>query len=172
MAQSLAELTIEIALSYDGVREKGGNNRGPQVEAFQKSIGLDPGDPWCAAFVCFCMKEAAKRLGVESSFVYGGSCYKLWTRNVDLQMTKPGENCIFVLDHGLSKAGTRIGHTGFCVKPIIANADGHPGEQFVGSIETMEGNTNAAGSRDGDGCYHKSRQMSEFTGGYGWLRIE
>jgi hypothetical protein len=159
---TLAELAIQIALSYDGVREVG-RNAGPQVEAFQKSIGLSPGDPWCAAFVCFCIKEAAKQLGVDPKFEYGGSVYKLWTRNPDLQMFEPGENCIFLIDHGLSKAGTRIGHTGFCIAPFQANNN---------TLETVEGNTNAAGSRDGDGVYHKSREVSEFANGYGWLRIE
>lgn len=169
---TLSELTIKIALQYDGVREQGGNNCGPEVEMFQKSIGLEKGDPWCAAFVCYCIKEAAKQLGVKPKFEYGGSVYKLWTRNESLQSPDPELNSIFLIDHGLSKKGTRIGHTGFCIAPIVSNANGHPGEQFVGSIETMEGNTNAAGSRDGDGCYHKSREMAEFTNGYGWLRIE
>ncbi len=169
---TLAELTIQIALSHDGVRERGGNNRGAEVEMFQKTIGLEPGDPWCAAFVCFCIKEAGKQLGVTPKFQYGGSVYKLWTRNEWLQMATPETASIFCIDHGLSKKGTRIGHTGFCVQPLISNADGYPGEQFVEKIETMEGNTNAAGSRDGDGCYHKTRKLSEFTNGYGWLRIE
>jgi hypothetical protein len=158
---TLAELAIEIALSYDGVREIGGNNRGPQVEAFQRSLGLSPGDPWCAAFVCFCIKSAAKRLGVLPRFQYGGSVNKLWIRNPDLQMAQPVYNGL--IDHGLSKLGTRIGHTGFCIGPFQANND---------SLETMEGNTNAAGSRDGDGCYHKSREAAEMARGYGYLRIE
>jgi hypothetical protein len=160
---TLAELSIQIALSYDGVREKGGNNRGKQVEAFQASIGLSPGDPWCAAFVCFCIKEAAKQLGVKPKFEYGGSVYKLWTRNQGLQVTQPTQNCIFLIDHGLSKAGTRIGHTGFCIGRNQSHTE---------TLETMEGNTNSAGSRDGDGAYHKSREMSEFSKGYGFLRIE
>jgi hypothetical protein len=160
---TLAELAVEIALSYDGVREHGGNNRGPEVEMFQKAIGLVPGDPWCAAFVCFCIQQAAKNLGIKLRFQYGGSVYKLWTRNVDLQMSEPAENCIFLINHGLSKAGTRIGHTGFCVGRNQSHTE---------TLETMEGNTNAAGSRDGDGCYHKSREMAEFSNGYGFLKIE
>ena len=160
---TLAETAVQIALSYDGVREVGGNNRGPDVEMFQASIGLEPGDPWCAAFVCFCIKKAALSLGMEPKFQYGGSVYKLWTRNPDLQVAEPGQNCIFLLNHGLSKAGVRIGHTGFCVGRNPDNFD---------TLETMEGNTNAAGSRDGDGCYHKSREMAEFAHGYGFLRIE
>jgi len=159
---TLALTALQIALSYEGVREKGGNNCGPEIEMFQKSIGLEKGDPWCAAFVCFCIKEAAKNLGAKPKFEYGGSVYKLWTRNPGLQMSEPTENCIFLIDHGLSKAGTRIGHTGFCVGRNQSHTE---------TLETMEGNTNAAGSRDGDGCYHKSREMAEFAKGYGFLKI-
>lgn len=159
---TLAELSIQIALSYDGVREVGRND-GPEVRKFLASIDLNPGDPWCAAFVCFCVKEAAKQLGVTPKFVYGGSVYKLWTRNPDLQLSKPAYNSIFLIDHGLSKAGSRIGHTGFCVGRNQSHDE---------SLETIEGNTNSAGSRDGDGCYHKSREVAEFTNGYGWLSIE
>ncbi len=169
---TLAELTIQIALGYDGVRETGGNNRGPQVEEFQKSIGLVAGDPWCAAFICFCIKKAAASLGVKPNFQYGGSVYKLWTRNPDLQMADPELNCLFLIDHGLSKKGTRIGHTGFCVGPFPSDPNAYPDEMFLDKIETMEGNTNAAGSRDGDGAYHKSRKLSELANGYGFLRIE
>lgn len=160
---TLAEVAVQIALSYDGVREQGGNNLGPEVWMFQKSIGLEPGDPWCAAFVCFCIKEAAKHLGVKPKFEYGGSAYKLWTRNLALALTAPGENCVFLIDHGLSKTGHRIGHAGF----VVAQNQSHSE-----TLETMEGNTNAAGSRDGDGAYHKSREVAEFAKGYGWLRIE
>jgi hypothetical protein len=168
---TLAELTIQIALSYDGVREVGGNNRGPEVEKFQASIGLEPGDPWCAAFVCFCIKKAAEQLGITPKFEYGGSVYKLWTRNPDLQLSSPDTNCIFLINHGLSKSGTRIGHMGFCITPY-QESPAYPDEIFFDKLETMEGNTNAAGSRDGDGAYHKSRKLSEFSNGYGWLRIE
>ena len=159
---TLAELAVQIALQYDGVRETARND-GPEVRMFQRSIGLKPGDPWCAAFVCYCIQDAAKQFGVTPKFQYGGSVYKLWTRNEDLRMSEPGPNCVFLIDHGLSKTGKRIGHTGFCVGVNQSHTE---------TLETVEGNTNAAGSRDGDGCYHKSRELSEFTKGYGFLLIE
>jgi len=169
---TLAETAIQIALSYDGVREQGGNNCGPEVEMFQKSIGLDPGDPWCAAFVSFCIQQAAKQLGVTPKFKYGGSVYKLWTRNAGLQVVTADSNTVFCINHGLSAKGVKIGHTGFCITPRASNPNAYPDELVLDELETMEGNTNAAGSRDGDGCYHKSRKISEFAQGYGFLRIE
>ncbi len=160
---TLAETAIQIALSYDGVREIGGNNCGPDVEMFQKSIGLEKGDPWCAAFLVFSIIQSAKNLGVTPKFQYGGSVYKLWTRNPDLQMAEPTDNCVFLINHGLSKLGVHIGHTGFCIGRNQDNTE---------TLETMEGNTSVGGSRDGDGAYHRSREMSEFQNGYGFLRIE
>ncbi|MEI8082747.1 MAG: permease, partial [Actinomycetes bacterium] len=43
-----------------GVREVG-NNGGTQVRAYQGATDLDPGAwPWCAAFVCWCLREWIK----------------------------------------------------------------------------------------------------------------
>ena len=53
--------------------------------------------------------------------------------------------------------------TGFCVAVNPSHTE---------TLETMEGNTNAAGSRDGDGAYHKSRQVAEMARGYGYLAIQ
>ena len=55
-----AEKLIEVAKAEDAkrVREVGGMNRGPDVETYQKTVGLSPGSPWCAAFVAYGVKEA------------------------------------------------------------------------------------------------------------------
>lgn len=158
---TLGQAAVNIALSYEGVHEIGGNNRGPEVEMFLRSQGLPPGNPWCASFACFCIMHAAKSLGVTPRFVYGASVYKLWTRNPSLQLSQPEENCLFLLDHGLSKAGTRIGHTGFVITPT----------DEYDLMTTMEGNTDSAGSRSGGNAMRRTRNISEFTKGYGWLKI-
>jgi hypothetical protein len=158
---SLGEAAVNIALSYEGVHETEGHDRGPEIDMFLRSQGLPPGKPWCASFVCFCIMHAAKSLGVTPKFQYGGSVYKLWTRNPSLRLMEPEGNCVFLIDHGLSKAGQRIGHTGFVITP--------PDEYDL--ITTMEGNTNAAGSRTGGQAMRRTRNISEFTKGYGWLKI-
>src|SRR5258708_4267043 len=49
---------IEIAKEQVGIHEVGGNNQGPQIREFQKATTLNPGPwPWCAAFVCWCIRE-------------------------------------------------------------------------------------------------------------------
>ena len=49
-----------------GVKEKTGSNDGVQVERYLKSIGLNKGQPYCAAGQYYCYSEAAKRLGIDS----------------------------------------------------------------------------------------------------------
>ena len=68
MAQATAQrmialLALRIAQDYAaaGVHEEGGNNRGDQVEFFQRLMGGAPGDSWCADFVCSCLVKAYAR---------------------------------------------------------------------------------------------------------------
>ena len=157
----LGQASVNIALSYEGVHETEGHDRGPEIDMFLRSQGLPPGNAWCASFVSFCIMHAAKSLGIKPRFVYGGSVYKLWTRNPSLQLKAPEENCVFLLDHGLSKGGQRIGHTGFVITPT----------DEYDLMTTMEGNTDESGSRSGGHAMRRTRNVSEFAKGYGWLRI-
>lgn len=135
----------KIAQTYSsqvGVRELTGNNDGKAVETYLHYCGLSKGQPWCAAFVCW---------------VYGqnnvhnpksGFCPDLFKTNrvIWRRSTKynglPVSGDIFGIYFPEKR---RIAHTGFIDK--------------WGSIQvhTVEGNTNQAGSREGDGVYQKIR---------------
>lgn len=57
--QPFVETLARIAESQIGVREVGGNNKGPQVQAYQAATWLaGTGWKWCAAFVCWCIYQA------------------------------------------------------------------------------------------------------------------
>jgi hypothetical protein len=45
-----------------GAREIGGNNRGPFVAKYLGPSGLKPPQPWCAAFVSWCLLRATRKL--------------------------------------------------------------------------------------------------------------
>lgn len=47
-----ASLTA-VARHFTFVRETQGANRGAWVGLFQRHVGIQPGDPWCAAFLSF-----------------------------------------------------------------------------------------------------------------------
>lgn len=65
----------------------------------------------------------------------------VFQKSKHLKEAKPGD--VFTLYY--AKLG-RIGHTGFYDRPVNSSV-----------FETVEGNTNMAGSREGDGVYRKKR---------------
>lgn len=149
---------IRIALSQEGVREVNGSNSGPEVDQYLASVHADPGNPWCSAFASWCIINAAEALGIKPEMKFSASTYGLWTKNPNLQMATPTDNCIFLINHGLSKQGNRIGHVG-----LVVSVDGEV-------LKTCEGNTSVNGSRNGDGVYIRQRHVSEIT--YGFLKIQ
>lgn len=57
---------LEVAIDEIGNGEAGRNNAGPDVARYFDEPGRESAiGPWCAAFVSYCMEEAARRLGIE-----------------------------------------------------------------------------------------------------------
>lgn len=156
--------SIRLAISYVGTKEVG-NNRGELVEKVQAFCGARPGDPWCAAFVSWCVLKAA--VTWFPTFARSASALRLLARNVSLGVTPSearkllaaGTPLVFVMDHGHGK-----GHTGFALSLL-------PGDL----LHTVEGNTGPGPSapaqdRDGDGVHERrDRRFADVDGG--WLRI-
>ena len=136
-----------IYTSFIGVREKTGTNDGPEVEMFLHSVGLGKGYAWCAAFVKYCMLEA----GIKAAERMNGMAMS--TENKKNFVFKNGK---FIKEPQPGDVGTlyyarlnRIGHTFFWDKKV---------NQSI--FESVEGNTNMAGSREGDGVYRKKRSYN------------
>ena len=146
--KSLASRLGEILMTKEGVREIPLNsNRGPDVEAFQASTWLSgTGWAWCAAYVCWGIRELGKEFALpfarpETAAAYG---FEEWAKQQGLKLFKPagkilaGDIVIFTFSH--------IG---------VAVAD-----EAGGYIETIEGNTDSGGSREGNGAYRRRRAKS------------
>jgi hypothetical protein len=137
---------LSFAQTQVGVMEKPpGSNKGPEVQAYQKSVGIPAGTFWCAAFVYFCFDEAAKKLGMTNPVFKTGGCLHHWNNSSakkvkaaaardDPSLVKPGH--IFIIDHGQGH-----GHTG-----IVKRVEG-------GRLITIEGNSNPNGSSNGIGVF-------------------
>ncbi len=153
---------LVIAESQEGVREKPANsNLGPEVETYQRTAGVTPPTPWCAAFVYWSFERAAAELGLDNPLVRTGGVMDHWgqarsrgirsitARQVeeDPSLVQPGQ--IFFMDHGNGK-----GHAGL-VKRVSGDL-----------ITTIEGNTNSAGAREGDGVYLRKRKLSDINAGF------
>jgi hypothetical protein len=158
--QSVRGLALQIAnrCKQMGAREAGGQNRGPWVRLF--TYGYEGDDyPWCAAFVSWCLDYAAHLLGEKNPFgEHTLSCDRLaeiartsnrflMGKNMHSAPDKPQAGHIFLLNHE-SRTQDWI-HTGF----VFRSQD----ETF----ETLEGNTNDGGSREGYGVFKRTRSFSK-----------
>lgn len=128
------------------VREKTGNNDGKEVEIYLASVGQKKGAPWCAAFCSYNLKlfrvpnpqsAWSPNFALAKDIVWSP---KLLKQKKVIQDPQPGD-CFTLYFQNLK----RVGHVGFIV--------GEDDKYFI----TIEGNTNGAGSRDGDGVYKKKR---------------
>ncbi len=136
---------VESYTSQIGVREATGNNDGKAVEMYLKTVGLDKGYPWCAAFVKWNLVQCNISNTINGMAL---SCHNknnvVYEKNHFIKDPEPGD--VFTLFY--PKLG-RIGHTGFF------------DEQINSSIyKSVEGNTNEAGSREGDGVFIKYRSYN------------
>lgn len=146
----MAEL-IREAEKWIGTSEKGGNNKGPEVERFQKAVdGKAVGEPWCACFVQFCVKEVTSRLQPTVVMASSEHCMTIWTRTSGVHRYKsPRPGYIVIWNY----EGTANGHIGIVTRVI---------DEFT--IETIEGNTAPSDNtieREGDGVYRKIRSTKQ-----------
>lgn len=125
-----------------------GSNSGPMVDQYLASVGLNPGYAWCAAFVFWCHREAAMVAGITNPVPRTAGVLDLWNRSTANRVKKPRPGDVFVMDYGHGK-----GHTGFVERML----DG-------GLIETIEGNTNDEGSREGYEVARRQRPMARVLG--------
>jgi len=147
-SDNLSLLALQIAKTQLHVREKTGKNDGEAVESYLKSVALGKGYAWCAAFVYWCFSEAAKQLDVPNPLYKTAGVLHHWNNTKGLKTkTNPQAGDIFIMDYGKGN-----GHTGIV-------------ERVVGDIvHTIEGNTNSASSREGDGVYLRARKMNTIVG--------
>ena len=146
-ASTLAQRALEVARTQLGVREATGHNDGAAVESYLRSVGLGKGYAWCQSFVYWCYSQAAKALGVANPLIQTGGVLDHWERTHGQKVKIPQTGDIFIMDFGEGK-----GHTGF-VKEI-------KGSMMI----TVEGNTNDANSREGDGVYERYRAITSCKG--------
>ncbi len=128
--------------SQIGVRELTGNNDGKSVETYLSYCNLSKGNPWCAAFVCWCLGQT-KVKNPRSGYCPDLFSLKtvIWRRN-----QKNNQSPLLADVFGLYfPEKRRIAHVGFIEKWTNQ------------TVTTVEGNTNQAGSREGDGVYRKIR---------------
>lgn len=134
---------IESARQEIGTREKTGNNDGEQVGKYLASTGLDQGYAWCAAFINWnyekCGYEGPDKAAWSPSWFPDHAT--IFKRKV-VEGVHPQGGDVFGI---YFRSKGRIAHVGLIEK--------WKPDQVI----TIEGNTNKAGSREGDGVYRRRR---------------
>lgn len=143
---TLREAALSYAHDFAHVREEG-SNRGTAVEFFLRCANVDPGAPWCAAFVNACAElgaairdkepsplEQVKRQAFVADYVTWAKEHGRTVRPLEME---PGD--IFCL---WNRSKLRHAHMGFVdwVNPE------RTGPQ---DFKTIEGNSDEAGRREG-----------------------
>jgi hypothetical protein len=140
----LRGLLCLVGLSQLGVREEA-RNRGPEIDEYVRTTGLDPTGEhsWCAAYVVWCLETVRRWTG----------CPRTWIRSAR------------VLDHAIEidARGQKVArmYRG-CLALRVGRIGGHMGI-VLRAGETIEGNTDASGSREGDGVYVRQRRLDYWT---------
>ena len=158
----LSEKIVEIARGEIGKSEVNGTNKGKDIQKYFLADHFDPngskpgddGYAWCAAFVCWVVREAMSLLKIKETETFrrpttpGAWAFEAWSLAQDqTTWTKkphkgdilPGDLVIFRFSH-------------------IGIATSSPDSR--GYVKTIEGNTDSKGSREGGAVLEKVRHTS------------
>jgi CHAP domain len=132
--------------SQIGVRELTGKNDGKSVEMYLQSVKLGKGYPWCAAFVNWTLLQCGLKPKMSAWSPAWFDKNRVVYKRGHSDNKVPDRGDVFGLYFPNLK---RIGHVGFI--------DSWSDKEVI----TVEGNTNGAGSREGNGVYRKRRMVSQ-----------
>ncbi|WKE64619.1 CHAP domain-containing protein [Gallaecimonas kandeliae] len=149
---------VDIAKQYIGVKETGNNKIGKSekmreiFEADDLAInGETDGYPWCAAFVSLCVQKLCKKSSYFSALVPPREP----SVNRFLTQWAKQQGCLIFSPHSKTYA-PRAGDIVVFTFSHIGIVESNNGKL----VSTIEGNTNAAGSREGVCVARKSRSLS------------
>jgi hypothetical protein len=149
----LADKLVSLALNEIGVEEVDGTNCGVRVDQYKSATNLPPHEswPWCAAFVCWLVREAVRTDGPYTfarPTTAGAWDLENWSKKQDNSthtLRSPGNDI---------KAGDivifKFSHVGIAV-----------GSPIDGRVATIEGNSESGTtSREGGGVFAHNRKLS------------
>jgi hypothetical protein len=149
-------MIISLARKEVGVEEIDGTNCGPRVNEYKAATNLPPEEswPWCAAFVCWIVRQAMAATGIKETATFkrprtaSAWGFEGWSlaQDATTQTRKPhrgdiqaGDIVVFTFSH--------IG-----IATSAPDAEGY--------VQTIEGNTDGQGSREGGAVLAKRRHVS------------
>ena len=141
---------IETFASYVGIKETPpGSNNGPMIDKFNASCGLDPSEhaPWCASVTNY----GYELNGLVGRGAYSPSWYTTKRKIAQNEVERADIGLVWFISKG------RYAHTIASVEKITWAAG------RIVEVQTLEGNTNAQGSREGDQFARRIRPADTLT---------
>lgn len=142
---------VTIALKEEALKiRETSKNQGPGIKKYWLSTwypdGYENREPWCAAFVCWCVQQTGKFSELSRPKTPAAFGFETWADdhpNLSKMIKKPkgiakGDIVVFTFSH-----------------IAIAASD----SDSAGNFATVEGNTNPAGAREGNGVFKKIRNV-------------
>lgn len=148
-------ILADIAMQYIGVRETGNNRAGSSskmLEIFNADDlvinGKTDGYPWCAAFVSLCVQKLCRQSPFFSTLIPPREAsvsrfLNIWAEHNKCTIFKPDDETLEAVKGDI--VVFNFSHIGIVESNNLT------------SISTIEGNTNAAGSREGVAVARKIR---------------
>ena len=145
-------LVVLAAQACVGIREEGGNNKGPMVRLIQETIGGASAEAWCMSFVQTMIAYAEYKTKKYSRVHPSEHCMTVWNKTPKEYRvkTRPLRGAIAIWNY----APSQNGHTG--ILDIYE-------DKSKGKMNLIEGNTEqgltSSGTieRDGGGVYYTER---------------
>lgn len=140
---ALSLAALEIAISQIGQKEDPlGSNWGHPVQDYLARAGCHEPEPWCMGLMYWVFDEASQKISQPNPLYKTVGCLDQLNHRRAFVVMVPQPGDIFIMDLGNGK-----GHTG-----IIESIDAD------GTLNTIEGNTNHGGSREGVDVERKIRK--------------
>jgi len=138
---------VDLASSFVGITEEGRDNDGEMVRMFQATLGTVDREPWCLAFVMYCVMELDRRFKSQTILYPTESSQILWLKTPQVaRVMFPEPGAIAIWTNYINGKPTSRGHVGI-VKSIGPD----------GFMDTVEGNTKMPNTRAMDGVLFRRR---------------
>ena len=154
---------VRLATLEVGTEEVNGTNCGPRVNQYKAATTLDPNEswPWCAAFICFIVREAMKSLGIKETQTFHrpttASAFNLI--NWSLGQDKSTQTLRNKFDGGLPFRDILPGDLIIYTFSHCGIATCAPDD--TGHFLAIEGNTDDGGGRDGGAVLKRTRRTTQ-----------
>lgn len=146
VVDGVAGRLVQIAVDQLGIKETS-RNQGPGIAKYWSATSYPAGytnrEPYCAAFVCWAVREASDK-GAKYSLPTSARAYAA----MDWAKVNKGRG-VQVVPVSKAQAGDIVVFK-FSHIAIVEKV-------YKSSIHTIEGNTDGKGSREGDGVYRRVR---------------